>query len=64
MSPNNPRPDPIDLQILRTRHPPGIFLEQVALMHTQGNQPATASDIRRRMDNLPRSDRLLLAVVR
>lgn len=52
----------MNLQILRTRHPPGIYLEQVALMHTQEGQPATATDIRLRMDQLPRSDRLLLAV--
>lgn len=54
--------DPMNLQIIRTRHPPALYLEQVALLNTEEGFSATSSDIRRRVEALPRADRLLLAV--
>ncbi len=52
----------MNLQIIRTRHPPVTFIEQLALIHTEEGFPATSSDIRRRIENLPRTDRLLFAL--
>lgn len=54
--------EPINLQIVRTRHPPFVYLEQVALLHTEAGFPATTTEIKLRLDELPREDRLLLAV--
>ena len=52
----------MNLQIIRTRHPPVTFIEQLAVIHTEEGYPATSSDIRRRIENLPRTDRLLFAL--
>jgi GNAT superfamily N-acetyltransferase len=54
--------EPKNLQIVRTRHPPFVYLEQVALLHTEAGFPITTTDIKLRLDELPREDRLLLAV--
>jgi GNAT superfamily N-acetyltransferase len=62
MSSNKPIHGLTDLQIIRTRHPPAIYLEQFALLNTESGYFANADDIRRRLETLPRSDRLLLAV--
>jgi GNAT superfamily N-acetyltransferase len=52
----------MNLQIIRTRHPPVTFIEQLALIHTEEGFPATSSDIRLRIENLARTDRLLFAL--
>ncbi|NIS81464.1 MAG: GNAT family N-acetyltransferase [Anaerolineales bacterium] len=52
----------MNLQIIRIRHPPVVYLEQVAVLHTEEGFSATSSDIRRRVAALPGADRLLLAV--
>jgi GNAT superfamily N-acetyltransferase len=52
----------MNLQIIRTRHPPVTFIEQLALIHTEEGFPATSSEIRRRIEHLPRTDRLLFAL--
>ena len=52
----------INLQIIRTRHPPFVYLEQVALLHTEAGTSVAASEIKLRLEELPREDRLLLAV--
>ena len=62
MSARSSANEPKNLQIIRTRNPPAIFLEQIALLQTEAGYSATASEVRRRLDALPRNDRLLLAV--
>jgi ribosomal protein S18 acetylase RimI-like enzyme len=62
MSPSKPLSGPMELQILRTLHPPAPLLEQIALLHTEAGFPITSTEVRKRIDNLPKSDRLLLAV--
>lgn len=52
----------MELQILRTRHPPAPLLEQIALLHTEEGYSVTATELRNRIESLPKSDRLLLAV--
>jgi GNAT superfamily N-acetyltransferase len=62
MPTQSPAEEPKNLQILRTRNPPAIFLEQIALLQTEAGHSATTSEVQRRLDALPRNDRLLLAV--
>lgn len=62
MSPSKPLSGPMELQILRTLHPPLPLLEQIALLHTEAGFSVTSTEIKRRIDDLPKSDRLLLAV--
>ena len=52
----------MELQILRTLHPPLPLLEQIALLHTEAGFSVTSTEIKNRIDDLPKSDRLLLAV--
>jgi GNAT superfamily N-acetyltransferase len=52
----------LNLQIIRTRHPPLLYLEQVALLHTETGASVTGSEIRLLLEELPSKDRLLLAV--
>jgi ribosomal protein S18 acetylase RimI-like enzyme len=52
----------MELQILRTLHPPVPLLEQIALLHTEEGLSVTATELKARIDNLPNTDRLLLAV--
>jgi GNAT superfamily N-acetyltransferase len=52
----------LNLQIIRTRHPPEPYIAQLASLQTEIGIPVSAEDVRRRMDSLPREDRLLLAV--
>src|SRR4030067_2546939 len=52
----------LNLQIIRTRHPPEPYSAQLAALQTEIGIPVRAEDVRRRMDSLPREDRLLLAV--
>jgi GNAT superfamily N-acetyltransferase len=62
MSARNSANEPKNLQIIRTRNPPNILLEQIALLQTEAGYSAISSEIRQRLDALPRNDRLLLAV--
>jgi GNAT superfamily N-acetyltransferase len=62
MSARNSANEPKNLQIIRTRNPPNILLEQIALLQTEAGYSAISSEIRTRLDALPRNDRLLLAV--
>ena len=50
------------LQIIRTRHPPETYLDQFAALNTEAGVPTPTIDLRRRLNALPREDRLLLAV--
>src|SRR4030067_298757 len=52
---------PMDLQIIRTRHPPEPFLPQIANLIEQAGLPATPEDVGRRLERLPAADRLILA---
>jgi GNAT superfamily N-acetyltransferase len=52
----------MDLQIIRTRHPPEAFLPQIANLIEQAGLPATPEDVGRRLERLPAADRLILAV--
>ncbi|MEA1979148.1 MAG: GNAT family N-acetyltransferase [Chloroflexota bacterium] len=52
----------MELQLLRTRHPPEIFLQQlIELLQSEGFK-ISLEDIHSRIDKLPGEDRLLLAV--
>ena len=51
-----------DLQILRTMHPPEIFLEQITVLNEEIGRAISTDFLREKLDALPRSDRLLLAV--
>ena len=52
----------MELQIIRTRHPPEVYIQQLEdLLQTSGflSQPG---DLRKRIGEMPHGDRLLLAV--
>jgi GNAT superfamily N-acetyltransferase len=52
----------MNLQIVRTRHPPEAYHEQlVALIH-EYEQGISLADVRRRLEKMPNSDRLFLAL--
>ncbi len=52
----------MELQIIRTRHPPEIYHAQLANLISQEGHPTTREDITNRLHLLPTHDRLLLAV--
>jgi len=52
----------MDLQIIRTRHPPAAYLEQLATLLPSGTGDVTIDDLRRRLELLPGEDRLFLAL--
>ncbi|MCK5318322.1 MAG: GNAT family N-acetyltransferase [Anaerolineales bacterium] len=52
----------MDLQLLRTRHPPEIFLQQLFGLLVSAEVDISLEEVQRRIDNLPDEDRLLLAV--
>jgi len=52
----------MELQILRTRHPPEIYHAQLANLISQEGHPTMREDITNRLHQLPTKDRLLLAV--
>jgi len=53
----------VDLQIIRTRHPPEAYLGQVTeLLRHSGPPVTTPEDLRRRLQLMPESDRFLLAM--
>ena len=52
----------MDLQIIRTRHPPEIYIPQLASLMEQENISIPQTELKGRMTSLPEQDRLLLAV--
>ena len=52
----------MDLQLLRTRHPPEIFLYQLVELLKSEEVDISLEEVQYRIDNLPDEDRLLLAV--
>lgn len=52
----------MELQLLRTRHPPEIFLQQLIELLQSESVNINLEEIHSRIDNLPGEDRLLLAV--
>ena len=51
-----------ELQIVRTRHPPEAYLDQLALLIQTESPASTLDDVRRRLEGLPTHDRLFLAL--
>jgi GNAT superfamily N-acetyltransferase len=62
MSSTRPIEEINNLQIVRTRHPPVVFTEQFALLQTEAGVTTSKPDIQRRLELIPRSDRLLMAI--
>ncbi|MEW6567405.1 MAG: GNAT family N-acetyltransferase [Chloroflexota bacterium] len=52
----------MDFQIVRTLHPPEGIIQQIAHLNARLGYPSTPADTRRRLEALPREDRLLLAL--
>ncbi len=52
----------MELQILRTRHPPEIFLSQLTVLLRAEGIKTEEIQVIERLENLPKEDRLLLAV--
>ncbi len=52
----------MELQLLRTRHPPEIFLQQLIELLQSESVKINLEELHSRIDNLPGEDRLLLAV--
>jgi GNAT superfamily N-acetyltransferase len=50
------------LQVIRTLHPPKIYIPQLAALVTQDGTPLSAAEMRHRLSTLPQEDRLLLAI--
>jgi GNAT superfamily N-acetyltransferase len=51
-----------ELQILRTLHPPDLFIEQMSLLNEEIGRKISTEFLRVKINELPRGDRLLLAV--
>ncbi|MCJ7569246.1 MAG: GNAT family N-acetyltransferase [Anaerolineales bacterium] len=52
----------MELQLLRTRHPPELFLQQLIGLLESAKVETSLEELKYRVDNLPNEDRLLLAV--
>lgn len=52
----------MNLQIVRTLHPPEVYLPALGRLNEQLGYPGAADEIKRRLELLPREDRLLLAI--
>lgn len=52
----------MDLQIIRTRHPPDTYLEQLATILQSETQDISLDDLRHRLKLLPEDDRFFLAL--
>lgn len=52
----------MDLQIIRTRHPPDAYLEQLATILQSEMQDISLDDLRHRLKLLPEDDRFFLAL--
>ncbi len=52
----------MDLQIIRTRHPPAAYLEQLATILQSETPDITLDNLRGRLELLPEDDRFFLAL--
>lgn len=52
----------MDLQIIRTLHPPEVYLKQLADLALRLGRASNVTELKRRVEELPREDRLLLAI--
>lgn len=52
----------MDLQIIRTRHPPEVYYPQLARLLQEAVDGLTVVDVKRRLERLPETDRLFLAL--
>ena len=52
----------MNLQIVRTRHPPEAYYPQFAELISEEGESCSASDVQRRVDTLQKEDRLLIAL--
>ena len=52
----------MELQIVRTRHPPDAYLEQLASLLQPEVSDLSVEDVRRRLELLPSDDRFFLAL--
>ena len=52
----------MELQIIRTRHPPDAYLEQLATLLQSETSDVGLDDLRRRLELLPGDDRFFLAL--
>jgi GNAT superfamily N-acetyltransferase len=53
----------MELQILRTRHPPEIYLSQLTALLDRELPSSDVEQVSQRIEELPKDDRLLLAVL-
>jgi GNAT superfamily N-acetyltransferase len=59
--PTQPKARP-ELQILRTRHPPAIYLNQLCILFSHEDIATEPNELSARLEHLPQEDRLFLAV--
>jgi GNAT superfamily N-acetyltransferase len=52
----------MQLQIIRTRHPPEAYFPQFVELISEEGKPCTVADFQRRVDELQREDRLLIGL--
>lgn len=52
----------MDLQIIRTRHPPEAYLEQLLILLRHESPNVTLEELKHRLDDLPEDDRFFLAL--
>jgi GNAT superfamily N-acetyltransferase len=52
----------MDLQLIRTRHPPQAYLDQFAELNTSAGMPVSLEQVRERLTSLSEEDRLILAL--
>lgn len=52
----------MELQIIRTRHPPEAYLPQLVQLLQDKDSNVSVDDVRRRLERMPDSDRLFLAL--
>jgi GNAT superfamily N-acetyltransferase len=52
----------MEMQIVRTRHPPDAYLEQLAALLEHETPDVSLDDLRRRLESLPGDDRFFLAL--
>ena len=52
----------MELQIIRTRHPPQAYLDQFADLNTSAGMPASIEEVQSRLEAISDEDRLILAL--
>lgn len=52
----------MDLQIIRTRHPPDVYVVQLVDLYQDEGFEVPIEELRSRVEELPRDDRLILAI--